>query len=61
MQLYYDATSSSTGVKLLVSVGSDLYLISDIINDLNDGWSKNSKNPKVQILNVIAKSQNPLF
>lgn len=61
MKLYFDATSSSTGVKLLISLGTDLYLISDIINDNKDGWQKNAKNPKVQSLTLIANSLNPLF
>lgn len=61
MQLYYDIPSDSTGVKLLISVGSQLYLISDFINDWRDGWKKNAMRPLVQTLNIEGTSQNPLF
>ena len=39
MQLYYNNGDSGTGVKLLISVNSDYYLLTDIVNDRQEGWN----------------------
>ena len=39
MQLYYNTADSGTGVKLLISVNSDYYLLTDIVNDRQHGWN----------------------
>ncbi len=39
MQLYYDTGKLGTGVKLLISVNTDYYLLTNIVNEKNHrGW-----------------------
>lgn len=50
MQLYYDTVARGTGVKLLISVNSDYYLLTDIVNDKKRGWSDKARSPEVHKL-----------
>ena len=38
MQLYYNTAESGTGVKLLISLNTHYYLLTDIVNKKHDGW-----------------------
>ena len=43
MQLYYDTDNSGTGVKLLISVNTDYYLLTDIVNENQRyGWERSA-------------------